>query len=120
MKAYSQQDTTKVSISTRVARLAYKDLLKYDGCVQEVKLLEDKVVKLGEKDQQKDTIISALETKEKNYQYIISQKDEQYKAVENTLDAAKKELRKQKFNKFLWKLGTFVGVFTTSYLIITK
>lgn len=107
-------------LPTPLAKLVYKDLIKYDGCVQEVKLLEDKVTKLEQKDKEKDTVISILETKEKNYQYIISQKDEQFKAVENTLDQAKKELRKQRFNKLLWKIGTFVGIFTTSYFMVTK
>ena len=107
-------------LSTPLAKLVYKDLIKYDGCIQEVKLLEDKIVKLGEKNKEKDKIISILEEKENNYQSILIQKDDQYKVLENALNQAKKDIKKQKFNKFLWKVGTFLGVFTTSYLIITK
>lgn len=98
----------------------YKDLIKYDACVQEVKLLETKIDKLNQKDKEKDKIISILEEKENNYQSILIQKDDQYKVLENTLNQAKKDIKKQKFNKFLWKVGTFLGVFTISYLIITK
>ena len=119
-KAYSQQDTTKVILPTPLAKLVYKDLIKYDACVQEVKLLETKIDKLNQKDKEKDKIISILEEKENNYQSILIQKEGQYKVLENTLNQVKKDIKKQKFNKFLWKVGTFLGVFTTSYLIITK
>ena len=44
----------------------YKDLIKYDACVQEVKLLETKIDKLNQKDKEKDKIISILEEKESN------------------------------------------------------
>ena len=107
-------------LSTPLAKLVYKDLIKYDGCIQEVNILDYKIVKLGEKNKEKDKIISILEEKENNYQSILIQKDDQYKVLENTLNQAKKDIKKQKFNKFLWKVGTFLGVFTTSYLIITK
>ena len=66
--SYSQQDTTKVILPTKTARLIYKDLLKYDGCKEEVKLLNDKIFKLNERETQKDTIISLLTTKDKNNQ----------------------------------------------------
>ena len=66
--SYSQQDTTKVILPTKTARLIYKDLLKYDGCKKEIKLLNDKIFKLNERETQKDTIISLLTTKDKNNQ----------------------------------------------------
>lgn len=119
-KAYSQQDTTKVILPTPLARMVYKDLIKYDACKIEVGLLENKISKLEQKDKEKDKVISLLEEKEKNYQYIITEKDNQKKVLENTLEQSKKDIKKQKFNKFLWKVGTFVGIFTTSYFIITK
>ena len=56
--SYSQQDTTKVILPTKTARLIYQDLLRYDGCKEEVKLLNDKIVKLGEREVQKDNIIT--------------------------------------------------------------
>lgn len=100
--------------------MVYKDLIKYDACKEEIGLLSDKISKLEQKDKEKDKVISLLEEKEINYQYIITEKDSQKKVLEDTLNQAKKELKKQKFNKFLWKVGTFVGIFTTTYFILAK
>lgn len=119
-KAYSQQDTTKVILPTPLARMVYKDLIKYDACKEEIGLLSDKISKLEQKDKEKDKVISLLEEKEINYQYIITGKDSQKKVLEDTLNQSKKELKKQKFNKFLWKVGTFVGISTTTYFILAK
>ena len=67
---YSQEDTTKVILPTRVARLAYQDLIRYDGCKEELKLTQDKLIKVEERESHKDTIISLLEDKDKNNQFI--------------------------------------------------
>jgi len=98
--SYSQQDTTKVILPTKTARLIYKDLLKYDGCKEEVKLLNDKIFKLNE--------------------FMIVKKDEQLKVSEELTNSLHKELKSQRTKTFLWKVGTFAGIITTTYLIIIK
>lgn len=120
LNSFSQTDTTKVCIPTKVARLAAKDLVRYDGCKQEVKLLEEKIVKMDERDEQKDTIIDLLNTKDENNQYIIHQQELQIGQYEHLTDDLQKELKGQKVKSFLWKAGTFVGILTSSYLLITK
>ena len=118
--SYSQQDTTKVILPTKTARLIYKDLLKFDGCKEEVKLLNDKIFKLNEKDSQKDTIINLLTTKDKNNQFMIVKKDEQLKVSEELTNSLHKELKSQRTKTFLWKVGAFAGIISTTYLIIIK
>lgn len=120
LNSFSQTDTTKVCIPTKIARLAAKDLVRYDGCKQEVKLLEEKIVKMDERDEQKDTIIDLLNTKDENNQYIIHQQELQIGQYEHLTDDLQKELKGQKVKSFLWKAGTFVGILTSSYLLITK
>jgi hypothetical protein len=82
--------------------------------------LNGKIIKLNERETQKDTIISLLEKKDKNNLFIISKKDEQLKLSQDLSSSLNKELKGQRVNTFLWKLGTFLGAITTTYLIIIK
>ena len=118
--SFSQIDTTKTVLSNKILREVAKDLLRYDGCKEEVVLLNGKIIKLNERETQKDTIISLLEKKDKNNLFIISKKDGQLKLSQDLSSSLNKELKGQRVNTFLWKLGTFLGVITTTYLIITK
>jgi hypothetical protein len=118
--SFSQIDTTKTSLPNKILREVAKDLIRYDGCKEEVKLLNLKIVKLNEREIQKDTIINLLENKNRNNQFIIIKKDEQIKLSQDLSSSLNKELKGQRTKTFLWKLGTFLGVITTTYLIITK
>ena len=125
LKGFSQTDiqtdkvdTTKVVLSVRVARLVYQDLLRYDGLKEETGLLKLKLQKTEEREFQKDNVISILTTKDENNQFIISKKDEQIKLYQELSDKLNKELKAQRTKTFLWKLGTFVGAVTTSFLLI--
>ena len=44
LNSFSQTDTTKVTLPTKVVRLAAKDLVRYDGCKIELKITQDKVI----------------------------------------------------------------------------
>lgn len=113
-------DTTRVKLKPSTARLVIKDIVKGEGCEQELKLTQEKVIKLEERETQKDTIISLLESKDKNNQYIIGQQGSQINLYENMTKDLKKELRQVKTTSFLYKVGTFIGVLTTSYLLIVR
>lgn len=113
-------DTTRVKLKPSTARLAIKDIVKGEGCELELKLTQQKVIKLEERETQKDTIISLLESKDKNNQYIISQQGLQIDEFRNMTNDLKKELKQTKVKGFLYKVGTFVGILTTSYLLIVR
>ena len=115
-----QSDTTKVVLTKEVAKQVVKDLIKLDGCQEELKLTQDKVIKLEEREVQKDTIISLLKDKDKNNQFIIGQKDKQLQISEDLSKSLEKELKSSKRTTFLYKLGTVVGILSTSILLITK
>lgn len=126
LKGYSQNvtktnvDTTKVVLPIKIARLVYQDLLKYDGLKEEMKLTNLKLQKVEERELQKDTIISLLTKKDENNQFIISQKDEQLKLSTELSDKLNKDLKKQRTKTFLWKVGTFVGIVTSTFLLINR
>ena len=111
-------DSTQVCLPTPIARQVAKDLIRLDGCNEEVKLLESKIDKLQDISKVKDIMLGMHEDKDKNNQYVINQLELQVKQYEKLSYDLKKELKGQKVKSFLWKLGTFVGVITTSYLLI--
>ena len=118
LSSFSQTDTTKVRIKVPVAKLVVKDILKGDGCFEELKLTQEKVIKLEARETQKDTIISLLEDKDKNNQFIIATQKSQLELSQELSTKLEKELRSERRSKFLWKVGTFAGILTTSYLLI--
>lgn len=113
-------DTTKVKLKPFTARLVIKDIVRGEGCAEELKLTQEKVIKLTEREFQKDTIISLLESKDKNNQYIINQQGLQIDEFRNMTNDLKKEIKQTKVKTFLYKVGTFLGVLATSYLLIVR
>jgi phosphotransferase system IIB component len=118
LSSFSQTDTTKVQIKVPVAKLAIKDILKGDGCVEELRLTQEKVIKLQARETQKDTIISLLESKDKNNQFIINSQTSQLQLSQELSNKLHKELKGQRTKTLLWKVGAFAGIITTSYLLI--
>jgi hypothetical protein len=117
LNSFSQTDTTKVTLPTKVVRLAAKDLVRYDGCKVELKLTQDKVIKLQEREVQKDTIINFLTVKDKNNQFIIGQKDVQIGEYKGMTDDLKKELKGQRNKTFWYKVLAFVSLSTTVFFV---
>ena len=126
LKGFSQTvtetktDTTKVVLPVKIARLVYQDLLRYDGIKEELKLTQLKLAKVEEREIQKDTIINLLTKKDENNQFIIAKKDEQLQVSKELSDKLHKELKGQRTKTFLWKLGTFAGIVTSTFLLIGK
>lgn len=126
LKGFSQSvtetktDSTKVVLPVKVARLVYQDLLRYDGLKEEMVLIKLKLAKVEEREIQKDSIISLLTKKDENNQFIIGKKDEQLQVSKDLTDKLHKELKGQRTKTFLWKLGTFAGIVTSTFLLIGK
>jgi len=118
LSSFSQADTTKVLLPTKIARQVAQDLIRYDGCKQELRLTQDKVYKLEGREAQKDTIIKLLQEKDENNKYIIRQHELQIGQYEHMTDDLQKEIRRSRTKTFLYKVGTFVGIATSGYLLI--
>jgi hypothetical protein len=126
LSSYSQTDTTKVTVldttkvtlPTRVARLAFQDLLRYDGAKLEIVELNNII---GLKDQQinlfkqKDTL---KDQKISNLEFIITKKDEQFGLERQKSESLFKELKGQRRKTFLYKVGSFAGIIMTSLYLL--
>jgi hypothetical protein len=120
LSSFSQTDTTKVRIKVPVAKLAIKDIIKGDGCQLELKETQEKLIKTEEREKEKDSHIVFLEEKDKNNNFMLGKKDQQLKVSEELTNSLHKELKGQRNKTFLWKVGTFVGVIISTYLLILK
>ena len=120
LSSFSQTDTTKVKISTPIAKLIVKDLILGDACKEELKLTQEKVIKLETREKEKDSHIILLEEKDKNNNFMLGKKDEQLKVSEELTNSLHKELKGQRNKTFLWKVGTYAGIVASTYLLIVK
>jgi len=126
LSSYSQTDTTKTVVSDttkvilpiRVARLAFQDLLRYDGAKLEIvelnkviNLKDQNISLLNQKDSLKDQKIGNLEV-------IINKKDEQFGLERQKSESLLKELKGQRRKTFLYKVGSFAGIIMTSLYLL--
>lgn len=115
LSSFSQADTTKVLLPTKIARQVAQDLIRYDGCKQELKFTQEKVTKLEEREVQKDTIIKLLNDKDKNNKYIIHQNELQIGQYEHMTDDLQKEIRRGNHKVLFYKVLSFLGIATALY-----
>lgn len=113
----NSSDTTKVILTKEVAKDVVKDLIKLDGCEEEVKLYQEKIVLLEEREMVKDSIIQLLTIKDNNNQGIIGLKDEQIKTYQELTENLKSEIKRRKTAGIFYKIGTAIGVISTSILV---
>lgn len=118
LNSFSQTDTTKVILPTKVARQVAKDLVRYDGCKEELKFTLLKVEKLQEREAQKDTIIKLLNEKDSTNQYIIQQKDLQIGQYEHLTDDLTKEVKSMRRSTLFWKITTGAATFLSVFLVL--
>ena len=123
LKSFSQNVTktnidTLVPLKVPVAKLVIKDLIKGDGAIVEVKEL-NKVISLKDDQinlfKQKDTL---KDQKISNLELIISKKDEQFSLERQKSESLLKELKGQRRKTFLYKIGSYVAIITTSLLLV--
>jgi ribosomal protein S13 len=107
-------------LPTPIARQVAKDLIRLDGCKEEIKLLEAKVVKFEDLIKLKDAVITLQTEKDYNSQKTINLLEKQVQEYDDLSNDLRKELRGQKTKSFLWKVCAVLGGLTTSYLLITK
>jgi hypothetical protein len=118
LSSFSQTDTGKVVLPTKIARLIIKDLIEGDGCQMAMQQTYVKIQKLEEREAQKDTAITILKQKDSTNKFIISQKDEQLRLCKELSEKLQKEIRGYKTRNFLLKVGFFGTTATAAYLLI--
>ena len=105
LTAFSQTDTNnkeKVKcFPIHVAKQIVKDLLRGDSVIAELKLTNEQLTKTEEKVVLKDSVISTMVIKEKNYISIIGAQDSKFTVMENYSKKLEFQLKKEKVkNKF--------------------
>lgn len=105
LTAFSQTDTNnkeKVKcFPIHVAKQIAKDLLRGDSVMAELKLTNEQLTKTEEKVVLKDSVISTMVIKEKNYISIIGAQDSKFTVMENYSKKLEFQLKKEKVkNKF--------------------
>ena len=119
--SFSQTVTKQESIvplKVPVAKLVIKDILKGDGAILELAETQNELNLTNKKVTLKDSVITTLNSKVNNLDYIINQKDAQFKLEREKSDSLLKELKGQRTKTFLYKLGMYAGVIATSVLIL--
>ncbi len=112
------QTDTIVPLTIPTAKLIIKDLLKGDGAQIELVELQKVLQLTNEKMLLKDEVIFTLNSKISNLDYIILQKDEQFKLEREKSESLLKELKSEKRKTFLYKVGTVLGVVAVGYLLV--
>ena len=121
---YSQKDTptnidtTIVVLPTKVARLVYQDLIRYDGAKLEIVelnktiLLKDDQLSLFK---QKDTFKTQ---KIGNLELVITKKDEQFSFEKEKSNSLRKELKGQQFQTRFYKVIFITGTLLSAFILI--
>ena len=112
------QTDTIVPLTIPTAKLIIKDLIKGDGAQIELMELQKVLQLTNEKMLLKDEVIFTLNSKISNLDYIILQKDEQFKLEREKSESLLKELKSEKQKTFLYKVGTVLGVVAVGYLLV--
>ena len=112
------KDTTQVCLPAPVARQVAKDLLRYDGCVEEIKLLYSKIDKLEDVSKVKTAMLELYEEKDTNTQFIIQQKDLQINQYEKLTDDLTKEVKSKRRSTLFWKITTGAATFLSVFLVL--
>jgi hypothetical protein len=112
------KDTTKVVISSEVARKIAKDLIRLDGCIEENQQLYSKISLLENREGEKYKKIEILVEKDKNNQIIIGEKDKQIGLYVDMTDDLKNEIKTNNDKTKWWKVGTYTGGGLTLLLLI--
>jgi len=103
------KDTTKVVISSQVARKIAKDLNRLDGCIMENQELYSKISLLEDREKQKDGKIEILTEKDKNNQIIIGEKDKQIGLYVNMTEDLQNEIKTTNDKFVWWRRGTIAS-----------
>jgi hypothetical protein len=106
-------------ISQQVAKQIAKDLIRLDGCVEELKLTQEKLILTQQRESIKDSTIVLLNDKDSTNQTIIRKKDDQIIVLQEEVKSLKKDVRRSKFENIIYKVGTIVGALTITFLIAT-
>ena len=124
LTAFSQTDTNnkeKVKcFPIHVAKQIAKDLLRGDSAIAELKLTNEQLIKTEEKVVLKDSVISTMVIKEKNYISIIGAQDSKFTVMENYSKKLEFQLKKEKVKNKFTSILSGVAVLVLGTILIVN
>jgi len=124
LTVFSQTDTNnkeKVKcFPIHVAKQIAKDLLRGDSAMVELKLTNEQLTKTEEKVVLKDSIISTMVIKEKNYISIIGAQDSKFTVMENYSKKLELQLKKEKVKNKFTSILSGVAVLVLGTILIVN
>ena len=107
-----------MKLEVPIVRLIIKDLITFDGAKLELVETRELLKLSNDKITLKDSVISNLNDKVFNLEDIIDKKDEQFGLESEKSKSLEKELKRQKRNTFLWKIGTLTGTILSVFFAV--
>ncbi len=124
LTAFSQTDTNnkeKVKcFPIHVAKQIAKDLLRGDSAIAELKLTNEQLIKTEEKVVLKDSVISTMVIKEKNYISIIGAQDSKFTVMDNYSKKLEFQLKKEKVKNKFTSILSGVAVLVLGTILIVN
>jgi peptidoglycan hydrolase CwlO-like protein len=107
-----------VQLEVPIVRMVIKDLVTFDGTKLELSETKELLRLSNDKLTLKDSVITNLDNKVVNLEDIIDKKDEQFGLESEKSKQLQQELKRQKRNTFLWKLGTLTGTILSVFFAV--
>jgi uncharacterized membrane protein len=101
-------------------REVVKDLIRYDGCREELNLANEKIKTMIDIDSMKNQVINILNQKDDNNKFIIQQQELQIFQYQKMTDDLVKEINNEKNKTLFWRITTGVAIIVGGTLLITK
>jgi hypothetical protein len=98
--------------------MVIKDLVTFDGTKLELSETKELLRLSNDKLTLKDSVITNLDDKVENLEDIIDKKDAQFGLESEKSKQLQQELKRQKRNTFLWKLGTLTGTILSVFFAV--
>lgn len=111
-KSFSQNatETSTVLLTEPIARLVVKDLVSYDGLLEESKSVREQLTALNSKVVTLEEVIANLRLQLDNRNSVITQKDLQIVEYKNISSDLEKEIKRLSRIGKLYKVGSAIGL----------
>lgn len=110
-KSFSQNATesTVVVLTNPIAKLVVKDLVSYDGLLEESKAVREQLTALNSKVTTLEEIIANLQLQLDNRNSIILQKDSQIEQYDTVKEKLEDEVKRLSRIGKIYKIGSAIG-----------
>lgn len=113
-------DTSVVTLPNNVAKLIVKDLIKLDGCQQELSITQLKLGKYEEIIYGKDTTILLLNQLNGNLKYIAEQTELKYKLSDDMLKKTNFQLKSEVRKNTFFSIGATIIAVVVPIIFLKK